>query len=156
MADEKQMVSGLIDEEKLKTPQQTPKEEIRILIVDDYEFMRQTIAGILRQTGYQKIYETADGETAITFLATNSVDLILCDWEMPGKTGLEVLRFVLSDNRHKQTPFIMITARSALSALERANDNGIKHYIVKPFSPDILRKKVAAVLAKSHDRGAVI
>ncbi|MDD3148103.1 MAG: response regulator [Candidatus Riflebacteria bacterium] len=122
------------------------------MIVDDYEFMRQTIAGILRQTGYQKIFEAPDGNTAITFLDKNAVDLILCDWEMPGKTGLEVLKHVLANGQIKHTPFIMITARSALSELERAIDNGIKHFIVKPFSPDILRKKIAAVLAKSQDR----
>lgn len=155
MADEKEVVWVLPAEDKLNTTQHNQKAEIKILIADDYEFMRQTIAGILRQTGYQKIFEAADGEAAISFLATNTVDLILCDWEMPVKSGLEVLQFVLADDRLKKTPFIMITAKSALSALEKANDHGIKHYIVKPFSPDILRKKIAAVLAKLHDQGVV-
>ncbi len=155
MAEDKQMGSGLTGEDELKVPQQLSKAETRILIADDYEFMRQTISGILRQIGYQKISEAADGNAAVTFLENNAVDLILCDWEMPGKSGMEVLRFVLNHKKLKQTPFIMITARSALSELERAVENGVQHFIVKPFSPDILRKKIAAVLGKPHDRDSI-
>ncbi|EKD81354.1 MAG: two-component hybrid sensor and regulator [uncultured bacterium] len=128
------------------------KAETKILVVDDYAFMRQTIAGILRQSGYQKIFEASDGFEAITFLENNRADLILCDWEMPGKSGMEVFKFISCRNLLKSTPFIMITASSALSELEIALENGIQHYIVKPFSPDILRKKVEAVLAKPIEK----
>ncbi|PKL51120.1 MAG: hypothetical protein CVV42_00745 [Candidatus Riflebacteria bacterium HGW-Riflebacteria-2] len=128
------------------------KAETKILVIDDYAFMRQTIAGILRQAGYLRIFEANDGYEAITFLENNSADLVLCDWEMPGKSGLEVFKFISGRNQRKTIPFIMITANSALSELEMALENGVQHYIVKPFSPDILRKKVAAVLEKPLEK----
>ena len=136
----------------MNLPSRKSKAETKILVVDDYAFMRQTIAGILRQAGYQRIFEASDGFEAITFLENNSADLVLCDWEMPGKSGMEVFRFISGRNLLKATPFIMITASSALSEHEIALENGIQHFIVKPFSPDILRKKVEAVLAKPLEK----
>ncbi|HAE40282.1 MAG TPA: hypothetical protein DCG57_16850 [Candidatus Riflebacteria bacterium] len=156
LAEEKaDVVSGLhqnIAERRMKLPSCKSKAETKILVVDDYAFMRQTIAGILRQAGYQRIFEANDGFEAITFLENNSADLILCDWEMPGKSGMEVFRFISGRNLLKTTQFIMITANSALSELELALESGIQNYIVKPFSPDILRKKVEAVLAKPLEK----
>ena len=148
-------ISGLHQnsaDKEVNLPSRKSKAETKILVVDDYAFMRQTIAGILRQAGYQRIFEASDGFEAITFLENNSADLVLCDWEMPGKSGMEVFRFISGRNLLKATPFIMITASSALSEHEIALENGIQHFIVKPFSPDILRKKVEAVLAKPLEK----
>jgi len=130
-------------------PGRKPKGEMKILVVDDYPFMRRIIMDILRQDGFSTIFEAGDGNAAISFLEKNPVDLVLSDWFMPGKSGLELLEFMQKNDRLKEIPFIMITANLSLPEFEKAAEKGLRHYITKPFSSDILRKKVEAVLSKS-------
>jgi CheY-like chemotaxis protein len=126
------------------------KEEVRILVVDDYPFMRRIIMDILRQDGFVKMFEADDGDSAIAFLEKNPIDLVISDWYMPGKSGLQLLEYMQSKDKLKQIPFILVTANLSLPEFEKAAAKGLKNYITKPFSPDILRKKVEAVLSKTE------
>jgi CheY-like chemotaxis protein len=125
-----------------------PRAEMKILVVDDYPFMRRVIIDILRQDGFATFLEAGDGNSAISLLEKNPVDLVLSDWYMPGKSGLELMEYMQSDAQLKKIPFIMITANLSLPEFEKAAEKGLRNYVTKPFSSDIIRKKVKAVLSK--------
>lgn len=127
------------------------KGDKQILVVDDYPFMRRLIMDILRQDGFVHFFEAPEGNTAITLLEKNPIDLVLSDWYMLGKSGLELLEFMQQQEHLRNIPFIMVTANLSLSEFEKAAALGLRNYITKPFSPDILRKKVEAVLEKSRE-----
>ena len=128
------------------------KMEMKILIADDFGYMRLIIKDILKKEGYLKFFEAADGEKAVAFLSQNQVDLVLCDWNMPEMNGLEVFQFMQSRLELKDIPFILITANAALSDIEKAANMGIRNYLVKPFSPDALSQKVETVLSNRKNK----
>lgn len=125
---------------------QKSRAEIKILVVDDSSYMRLIVKDILRKEGFLSILEAEDGEKAISVLREGGVDLVLCDWNMPGLTGLDVLEFMQGVEALKRVPFIMITASATMSEIEKAAARGVRNYIAKPFSPDLLSNKVKAVL----------
>ncbi|MBW1994019.1 MAG: response regulator, partial [Deltaproteobacteria bacterium] len=64
---------------------------MNVLIVDDFATMRKILRNILKQVGFTKIIEADDGTTAFDILNKQKIDLIICDWNMPKMTGLELL-----------------------------------------------------------------
>ncbi|HOD40412.1 MAG TPA: response regulator [Candidatus Wallbacteria bacterium] len=124
------------------------RQEIKILIVDDFFYMRLIIKDVLKKEGYIHFFEAEDGEKAIAFLKHNQTDLVLCDWNIPGISGLQVAEFMQNNEMLKSVPFIMITANTALSQVEEAAEKGVRNYLAKPFSPDLLCRKVEAVLSQ--------
>jgi DNA-binding response OmpR family regulator len=127
-----------------------PKGEMKILVVDDYPFMRRIIMDILSQDGFAAIFEAGDGSEAMALLEKTPVDLVLSDWFMPGKSGLDLFEFMQNNDRLRRIPFIMITANVSLPEFEKAAEKGLRNYITKPFSSDILKKKVKSVLSKAQ------
>ncbi len=122
---------------------------MRILIVDDHEPMRKIIKNILRQAGLEDLDESPDGKDAIMKLKEKSFDLVLLDWNMPGMNGLEVLKTMKSDQRLKDVPVIMVTAESSREKIIEAINFGVSDYIVKPFTGEVLKKKIESVTSRS-------
>ncbi len=118
---------------------------LKILIVDDFETMRRIIRGALTKIGFRNIIEAEDGIKALKVLEEEDIGLIMCDWNMPNMTGIEVLRKIRSDEKLKDMPFIMVTAESQKGNVIEAVKAGTSHYIVKPFTPEILADKIKAV-----------
>lgn len=119
---------------------------IKVLIVDDFSTMRKIIRNILVQLGFKNILEADDGTTALEVLSREKVDLILADWNMPKMSGLELLKAVRSDERLKNIPFIMITAEAQKENVLEAIKHGVNQYVVKPFTPEVLKEKLEKVL----------
>lgn len=121
---------------------------IRALIVDDSSVMRKIIERSLRQAGIdlQQVLEAGNGAEALELLATNQVDLILSDINMPVMDGLEFVRKMQTVETACSTPIVMITTEGSESHVVRALSYGAKGYIRKPFTPDQVKEHVLPVL----------
>lgn len=116
--------------------------DIRILVVDDFSTMRRIIKKILKDLGFNNIVEADDGSTAIDVLKSEKIDFIISDWIMPNTTGLELLRYVRSNQEYKDIPFLMVTAEAQKEKVIDAVKAKVSHYIVKPFTADTLKEKI--------------
>jgi two-component system, chemotaxis family, chemotaxis protein CheY len=119
---------------------------IKILIVDDFATMRKVIRNILKQLGYENIVEAEDGVLGLRVLKSQKIDFVICDWNMPNMTGLELLKAVRADGDIGNTPFLMVTAEALQENVVAAVKAGVSNYIVKPFTAEILNEKITKIL----------
>ncbi len=123
-------------------------EKLKILLVDDQPDMRSIVRGMLSDMGITQIFEASDGKEAMTFsdAAIDMIDVVICDWNMPKMTGIDLLRqmrSVLPD-----IPFLMLTGRGDLDSVAEAKSCGVTAYIRKPFSPANLEIKLRVINSK--------
>lgn len=85
---------------------------MKILIVDDFSTMRRIIKNLLRDLGFTNVKEADDGNTALPMLTSEHFDFLVTDWNMPGMTGIDLLRAVRADERLKHLPVLMVTAEA--------------------------------------------
>lgn len=121
---------------------------IGILVVDDQQPMRKTIAFILRQAGFKHIDFAEDGDAAWEIIARGLVDLVLLDWNMPRMSGMELLERIRSHPSVSKLPVIMVTAEAHQDLVVAAIAAGVTDYVVKPFTPAVLLHKVHGVLSR--------
>lgn len=131
--------------------------KVSVLVVDDATFIRDLVKKGLRDhfSGIQ-IEEAVNGRKAQQLLSKHSIDLILCDWEMPEMSGLELLTWCRSHDAHKVTPFIMVTSRGDKENVVQAIQAGVSDFIGKPFSSEQLITKVKKALSRAGKLQALI
>ena len=124
-------------------------ENMRVLIVDDSSVMRKIIERMLRQAGIdvKQVFEAGNGAEALGVLKDSSVDLILCDINMPVMDGLEFVKQLPGVENAKGVPVVMITTEGSEGHVVQALSAGARGYIRKPFTPDQVREHVIPVLA---------
>jgi len=125
---------------------------LRILVVDDNDFMRDLVASMLRESGFREIYHASDGEAALTQTQAVEPELIICDIDMEPMDGLdfvEKLRKEAPPDRPK-IPVLMLTARNESSIVQWAIKLGINGYLVKPVKKAQLEAKVRTILERAH------
>lgn len=121
---------------------------IKILLVEDSGFVRRSAIKNLKGLGFENVMEAEDGNAAIALLeAAEQVDVIVSDWVMPNKDGLELLMWARASEKYKTTPFIMATARSEKKQVTKATDAGVTDFITKPFSGNELIALIEKVLS---------
>ncbi|HCR14365.1 response regulator [Solidesulfovibrio sp.] len=120
---------------------------LAILVVDDQQPMRKTIVFILRQLGYRNVTCAEDGDIAWNHINNRPVDLVLLDWNMPRMSGLSLLNRIRASEDYRKLPVVMITAEANEDHVVTAVQAGVTNYIVKPFSPRVLDKKIHEALA---------
>ena len=114
---------------------------MRVLLADDSGTMRTIIRRTLESFGVTNTVETGDGLEALElYKSTGGFDLILTDWNIRGKSGLELVREIRALD--KQVPIVMVTTESEKSRVLEAIAAGVTDYLVKPFTSDALRKKL--------------
>lgn len=119
---------------------------LKALVVDDASFVRDLVKRTVRGAFPMiELHEAADGRRAQSLLTRIYFDLVLCDWEMPEMSGLELLRWMRQHEAYKQCPFVMITSRGDKSHVVEAVQEGVSDYLGKPFSPDALTRKILKV-----------
>lgn len=118
---------------------------MRILIVDDFSTMRRIIKNVLNELGFQNTDEADDGASALPMIRSGRYDLIITDWNMPGMPGLELLKAIRSDPATATTPVLMVTAEAKKDQIIKAAQAGVNGYIVKPFTPEVLRDKIVKI-----------
>jgi DNA-binding response OmpR family regulator len=123
-----------------------------VLVIDDDPVVRQFVELVLSQAGYA-VASAATAEMGIKSLQTSHWDLVLLDINMPEMSGLEVLRLLRKYQRVKAS-VMMMTSRSDAGAVREAMETGADGYMVKPFGPQDLLKRVAAVLNPEKFRAA--
>lgn len=117
-----------------------------ILLVDDAASMRNMIKAILRDSDFTNIAEAPNGKEALKILEKKKIDLVICDWNMPVMGGLDLFKAIKLDANLKELAFIMLTAEAQSSMVKEAFAAGVTDYVVKPFTPEVLMKKVVSKL----------
>ncbi|MCT4535327.1 MULTISPECIES: chemotaxis response regulator CheY [Halodesulfovibrio] len=115
---------------------------MRVLVVDDFSTMRRIVKNILRQLGFTNMVEADDGTTAWETLNKDRIDFIICDWNMPQMTGIELLRKVRSSEEFADLPFLMVTAEAQQENIIEAVQAKVSNYVVKPFTAEIMKQKI--------------
>jgi two-component system chemotaxis response regulator CheY len=109
-----------------------------IMIVDDSASMRGLISMTLKNNGYEVI-EACDGKEAVKRLSSaGKVDLIITDLNMPNMDGIQFIKTVKGDSKHRFIPVVMLTTESQDTKKEEGRLAGAKAWIVKPFKPEVL------------------
>lgn len=126
----------------------SPLENLTILLIEDDESMRTLVGRMLSRLKI-KVIAAEDGQSGLQALeaATHPVDLIICDWNMPGMSGMEVFEQVRA--RRPDLPFLLLTGRADLDSVASAKKAGIAGYIVKPISLPELKAKLSFLARKS-------
>ncbi len=120
-----------------------------ILVIDDATFTRDLVKKTLRNHfAGCNIVDVNSAKRAQALMKNQSFDLIVSDWEMPEMDGEEFLRWVRSEDRHKETPFIMVTSRGEKEFVVKAIQAGVNDYLGKPFTAEELTSKVAKQLKR--------
>jgi two-component system chemotaxis response regulator CheY len=122
------------------------KSGIKILVVDDHQLTRDMVGSILKGMGFTRLEQAEDGYLALQKLEDNEYDLIICDWNMPRMSGLEVLRNIRSRAKTKKLPFLMLTAEVYRENVVEAMKAGVTDYVSKPFTADVLGRKLEGIL----------
>jgi two-component system, chemotaxis family, chemotaxis protein CheY len=120
---------------------------VKFLVVDDSATMRRIVVNSLQRIGYSDIVEAADGALGLAALDP-SIDFVITDWNMPVMGGLDMVRAIRAQPGHSGLPILMVTTRSVREDIVQAAQAGVNNYVVKPFTPQILKEKIDQVLAK--------
>jgi len=123
-----------------------------ILVVDDEPDIREVIRFALEEADFQ-VHEAGHAEEARKLLGAEDLDLILLDWMLPGRSGLELARQLKQSATTCAIPIIMVSARGEEEDRIKGLDTGADDYITKPFSPRELVARVNAVLRRAKPGG---
>ena len=123
-----------------------PIKDKKILIVDDVSSMISIMKAFLKDVGFFRLATASNGKEALQKMKRTKFDLIICDWNMPGLTGLDILKAMKADEALKSTAFMMVTATAELDKVKEAVANGIDGYIVKPYKANVLYEKIITIL----------
>lgn len=127
--------------------------KMKILIVDDMSTMRKIIKGMLQKMGCDNLIEADDGIPAWEAIQNAQKEgkpfqFIVSDWNMPGMTGLDLLKNVRGKEEFKKVPFLMVTAEAEQANIVTAVKAGVSNYIIKPFNAVTLQEKITKVFGK--------
>ena len=124
-----------------------------VIIVEDIAPMRTIIRTVLKAIGISEIIDAPNGVEALKIVEQRHkqsggkpADLIICDWNMPHMTGIELLTKIRTESNFKKLPFLMLTAQANEEHLREAITAGASDYVVKPFQARTLESKVRALL----------
>jgi len=120
---------------------------MRILIVDDSKTIRHVLGSLLKELGYNNIIEAENVEKAKQLSKNTPPSLIISDWNMPGATGLDLLKFVKSQPETANVPFIMLTTETDRAKIVEATRAGLQSYLLKPIKKQILVEKLQELAA---------
>lgn len=125
--------------------QQMEPQQIRVLVVDDDELIASLLQMLLQSVGVKHVDVAPDGLKGISMLyeANPVYDLVLCDWHMPIKTGIDVHNAMRAAERYLDACFILVTAVTEAKQIRAAIEEGVDDYIVKPLEEQTTIRKLA-------------
>ncbi len=118
---------------------------MKFLVVDDSATMRRIVVNSLRRIGFDASCEAADGAEALDQF-DESIDFVITDWNMPNMGGLDFVRALRARPDGTKIPILMVTTRSVREDIVQAAQAGVNNYVVKPFTPQVLKEKIDQVL----------
>ncbi len=119
---------------------------MKFLVVDDFSTMRRIVKNLLHDLGYPNVTEADDGKTALPMLQAGGFDFLISDWNMPGMSGLDLIKAVRSDEKLKKMPVLMLTAEAKREQIIEAAQAGVNGYVIKPFTAETLKEKLDKIL----------
>jgi two-component system chemotaxis response regulator CheY len=121
---------------------------LRILIVDDFSTMRRIVKNLLNDLGFMNTAEAEDGNSALVALRGSPFEFVVTDWNMPGMTGIELLKAIRNDPKLAKLPVLMVTAEAKREQIVEAAQCGVNGYIIKPFTAQTLKDKLTKVFER--------
>jgi two-component system, NtrC family, response regulator AtoC len=116
----------------------------RVLVVEDEAYVRESLAEMLRERGYEVLEASSMGE-ALSLLGSLSVDVVLTDFRMPGGDGLQLLKQMQETS--PEVPVVVLTGQGTIASAVECLKNGASDYLLKPADPDALEVALARALA---------
>jgi chemotaxis signal transduction protein/DNA-binding response OmpR family regulator len=129
--------------------------KMKILLAEDGTTMRKMEVKILQQIGFETIIEAVDGNQAIEKLRSEAkIKLVISDWNMPNKSGLDLLKWMRGNKKYKNIPFIMATGQGDKMYVNQAMEAGASDVVGKPFSADELKQKIEVIFGVKQETPA--
>ena len=124
-----------------------------VLIVDDSLPMRGVLKKTFRAAGYGQsdFFDAASGKAALDTLKTESIDLVVTDFNMPEMTGLQLLSVMKDEGKFKDLPVIVVSTEGSREKVQEFMDAGAAAYIKKPFTPEQLRELLIQIMGETND-----
>ena len=119
---------------------------MKFLVVDDSATMRRILVNSLQRIGYGDCVEAEDGQQALEKFDP-SIGFVITDWNMPKLSGIDFAKALRAHGNGKTVPILMVTTRSVREDIVTAVEAGVNSYIVKPFTPQVLKEKIDQVLS---------
>lgn len=127
---------------------------MRAIVIDDSRAIRSILGGMLKKFGFE-VEEAGNGKEALmTLKAASPPDLALLDWNMPEMNGFDLLTRVRANPAFNSMKIVMVTTETEMSQVCRALEAGANEYVMKPFTPDIIREKLQIVGVLEEPAGA--
>lgn len=127
--------------------QAEPPKKVALVVEDDL-ISRELHMNLLNEIGFKHAVNAIDGMRALSVIKEqtmlgNSISLILCDWNMPNMSGLELLEIIRNDEALKHIPFFLITSNHNKAHIVKAIKTGVTDYLAKPVSKALLTQKLS-------------
>lgn len=121
---------------------------LKFLVVDDSVTMRRIVANSLKTIGHNLYVEAGDGREALTkLISDDSINFVITDWNMPEVSGLELVKAIRSNEKFGSIPILMVTTRGLKEDIIEALAAKVNNYVVKPFTPQILKEKIEQIVS---------
>jgi two-component system chemotaxis response regulator CheY len=117
----------------------------KVIFVEDSPTMRRIIMNSLNKIGISDVTEAENGVDALDKMGDTNWDMVITDWNMPEMNGEELVKELRGKDQYKDTPILMITTRGMQDDVMNAIKIGVNGYVVKPFTPEILKKKIGEI-----------
>jgi len=121
---------------------------VNVLVVDDMESIRSLVNSCLKEIGVKQVCISHNGDDAWKKLQNTRIDIIICDWDMPKVSGLDLLKLIRGSDKHSHIPFLMLTATTEKESVVNALEVGVSDYLSKPFQPKELEYRFIKLLRK--------
>jgi two-component system, chemotaxis family, chemotaxis protein CheY len=118
---------------------------MKFLVVDDSATMRRIVVNSLQRIGFTNFVEAGDGVEALAKY-DSSIGFVITDWNMPNMSGTELTQALRQRDDGRTVPILMVTARSVREDIITALEAGVNNYIVKPFTPQVLKEKIDSLI----------
>lgn len=124
--------------------------KVSVLVVEDVTPMRALMVSILEAFGVGQVYDAPDGDRGYELFQAHNPDIVITDWSMPGKDGLELIRCIRNEKKsvNRFVPIIVITGYSAMQRVLEARDLGATEFLTKPFTGRDLARRINQIVAK--------
>lgn len=119
---------------------------LKVLVIDDQEFVRTIVKKMLSQLGIGAIAEANDGNTGLEAVVREQPDLVICDIQMRPMDGFGFVKMLRATPGVSKTPVIMLTAHTDAATVARAKELDIGAFLAKPVLPPALKDKITRIL----------